>query len=57
MIYLDNVARPQMQADLVSYYKNQSISNATTLAQLAAPWADQSPANTPTVTTAVKTAP
>lgn len=57
MIYLDNVARPQMQADLVSYYKNQTISNATTLAQLAAPWADQSPANTPTVATAVKTAP
>ncbi|WP_162878200.1 S10 family serine carboxypeptidase-like protein [Trinickia diaoshuihuensis] len=54
MIYLDNVARPQMQADLVAYYKNQSISNATTLAQLAPPWTDQSPANTPTAATAAK---
>ncbi|RKP50394.1 S10 family serine carboxypeptidase-like protein [Trinickia fusca] len=52
MIYLDNVARPQMQADLVSYYQNQPISNAVTLSQLAAPWPDQSPANKPTVTTA-----
>lgn len=57
MIYLDNVARPQMQADLVSYYQSQPISNSVSLAQLAAPWPDQSPANTPTVATAVKTAP
>ncbi|WP_233217237.1 S10 family serine carboxypeptidase-like protein [Trinickia dabaoshanensis] len=57
MIYLDNVARPQMQADLVSYYKNQPISNSMTLTQLAAPWADESPANKPTVATAVSKAP
>jgi carboxypeptidase C (cathepsin A) len=53
MIYLDNVARPQMQADLVSFYQNQPISTALTLSQLAAPWPDQSPANTPTVAAAV----
>ena len=57
MIYLDNVARPQMQADLVSYYQSKPISTAVTLAQLAAPWPDQSPANQPTVATAAKTAP
>ncbi|MEX3557434.1 MAG: peptidase S10 [Burkholderia sp.] len=51
MIYLDNVARPQMKSDLISFFANQPISNA--LAQLPAPWPDESPVGTPTLKTAV----
>nr|WP_323120939.1 peptidase S10 [Burkholderia alba] len=56
MIYLDNVARPQLQADLQSYYQSQPISNALTLAKLPPPWPDENPANTPTVKTALAAA-
>ncbi|WP_257811719.1 S10 family serine carboxypeptidase-like protein [Burkholderia glumae] len=49
MIYLDDVARPQLRSDLVSFFKNQSIPNALSLAQLPAPWSDESPAGTPTL--------
>lgn len=48
MIYLDDVARPQMQADLVAFYQNRPVANALTLAALPSPWPDESPANTPT---------
>ncbi len=53
MIYLDNVARPQLRSDLVSFFANQPISNALSLAQLPAPWPDESPAGTPTLKAAV----
>lgn len=53
MIYLDNVARPQLRSDLVSFFASQPISNALSLAQLPAPWPDESPAGTPTLKTAV----
>ncbi|MEX3605504.1 MAG: peptidase S10 [Burkholderia sp.] len=49
MIYLDNVARPQLKSDLVSFFANQPISNALSLAQLPAPWPDESSAGTPTL--------
>ncbi|WP_096723853.1 S10 family serine carboxypeptidase-like protein [Paraburkholderia acidicola] len=55
MIYLDNVARPKMQADLVSYYQNKPLAASLSLAQLSAPWTDEHPANTAAVVkTAVK---
>lgn len=50
MIYLDDVARPQMRNDLVAYFGGQSIPSALTLATLPAPWADENPAGTPTLT-------
>ncbi|MGM3277038.1 S10 family serine carboxypeptidase-like protein [Ralstonia sp. 24A2] len=50
MIYLDDVARPQMKNDLVAYFGGQSIPSALTLATLPAPWADEAPAGTPTLT-------
>ena len=50
MIYLDDVARPQMKSDLVAYFGGQSIPSALTLATLPAPWADENPAGTPTLT-------
>ncbi|WLE58766.1 peptidase S10 [Burkholderia plantarii] len=52
MIYLDNVARPQLRSDLVSFFANQSIPNALSLAQLPAPWPDETPAGTPTLNAA-----
>lgn len=50
MIYLDDVARPQMKSDLVAYFGGQSIPSALTLKTLPAPWADENPAGTPTLT-------
>ncbi|CAB3800939.1 hypothetical protein LMG28688_05279 [Paraburkholderia caffeinitolerans] len=52
MIYLDDVARPKMKADLVSYYAGQPIAQALSLWTLPAPWSDESPAGTPTTVTA-----
>ena len=57
MIYLDDVARPQMKSDLVAYFNGQSIPSALTLAKLPAPWPDQNPAGTPTLTAAASSAP
>ncbi|MCX4161756.1 MULTISPECIES: peptidase S10 [Paraburkholderia] len=54
MIYLDNVARPKMQADLVSYYQNKPLAASLSLAQLSAPWTDEHPANTATTVAAMK---
>ena len=54
MIYLDNVARPKMQADLVSYYQNKPLTASLSLAQLSAPWTDEHPANTATTVAAMK---
>ncbi|TKC81425.1 peptidase S10 [Trinickia terrae] len=48
MTYLDDVARPQMKRDLVSYYRGYPIPLALTLWTLPAPWPDESPAGTPT---------
>ncbi|WP_415774610.1 S10 family serine carboxypeptidase-like protein [Paraburkholderia sp. J11-2] len=50
MIYLDDVARPKMKADLVSYYGGQPIPLALSLWTLPQPWPDESPAGTPTST-------
>ncbi|NLP63572.1 S10 family serine carboxypeptidase-like protein [Paraburkholderia sacchari] len=52
MIYLDDVARPKMKADLVNYYAGQPIAQALSLWTLPAPWSDESPAGTPTTVTA-----
>ncbi|MEK6349428.1 MAG: peptidase S10 [Burkholderia sp.] len=45
MIYLDNDARPRLRADLAAFFANRPIANALSLAQLPAPWPDQSPAS------------
>ncbi len=50
MIYLDDVARPQMKADLVDYYAGQPVPFALSLWTLPPPWRDESPAGTPTST-------
>ncbi|HKR42986.1 MAG TPA: peptidase S10 [Paraburkholderia sp.] len=50
MIYLDDVARPKMKTDLVSYYGGQPIPLALSLWTLPQPWPDESPAGTPTST-------
>ncbi|MCP3726075.1 peptidase S10 [Paraburkholderia sp. CNPSo 3272] len=50
MIYLDDVARPKMKADLASYYGGQPIPLALSLWTLPQPWPDESPAGTPTST-------
>ncbi|WP_241030280.1 peptidase S10 [Paraburkholderia sp. Ac-20347] len=50
MIYLDDVARPKMKADLVNYYAGQPIPLALSLWTLPAPWSDESSGSTPTVT-------
>jgi hypothetical protein len=50
MIYLDDTARPQMKTDLATFYRGQPIPLALTLWNLAAPWPDASPADTPTAT-------
>ncbi|WP_395064757.1 peptidase S10 [Paraburkholderia silvatlantica] len=50
MIYLDDVARPKMKADLVSYYGGQPIPLALSLWTLPQPWPDENPAGTPTST-------
>nr|WP_237181654.1 peptidase S10 [Paraburkholderia tropica] len=55
MIYLDDVARPKMKADLVNYYAGQPIPLALSLWTLPAPWSDESSGSTPT-TTATTTA-
>jgi carboxypeptidase C (cathepsin A) len=47
MIYLDDVARPQMKQDLVSYYRGRPIPSALSLWTLPAPWQDENPAGTP----------
>ncbi|WP_042301318.1 S10 family serine carboxypeptidase-like protein [Paraburkholderia kururiensis] len=52
MIYLDDVARPQMKTDLVDYYRGQPIPLALSLWTLPAPWPDESPAGTPTAAAA-----
>lgn len=51
MIYLDDVARPKMKADLANYYAGQPIPLALSLWTLPAPWSDESPAGTPTTPT------
>jgi carboxypeptidase C (cathepsin A) len=56
MIYLDNSARPQMKADLKSYFAGTPIGGALSLASLPPAWSDESPAGTPTLT-AMKVAP
>ncbi|WP_410818481.1 S10 family serine carboxypeptidase-like protein [Paraburkholderia sp.] len=56
MIYLDNNARPQMKADLKSYFAGTPIGGALSLANLPPAWSDESPAGTPTLT-AMKVAP
>ena len=48
MIYLDDVARPQMKRDLVSYFGGQPVPFALSLWTLPPPWRDESPAGTPT---------
>jgi len=50
MIYLDDVARPQMKADLVDYYAGRPVPLALSLWTLPPPWRDESPAGTPTAT-------
>jgi carboxypeptidase C (cathepsin A) len=50
MIYLDDVARPKMKADLVNYYAGQPIPLALSLWTLPAPWSDESSGSTPTTT-------
>lgn len=57
MIYLDDTARPQMKADLVSFYQGSPVAGALTLAQLPPPWADEAAAGTPTSEAVVATAP
>jgi carboxypeptidase C (cathepsin A) len=56
MIYLDNTARPQMKADLKSYFAGSPIPAALSLANLPAAWSDETPAGTPTLA-AMKVAP
>ncbi|MFT4066152.1 S10 family serine carboxypeptidase-like protein [Paraburkholderia sp.] len=48
MIYLDDVARPQMKADLANFYQGTPIPGALRLATLPQPWSDEAPAGTPT---------
>ena len=52
MIYLDDVARPQMKSDLALFYQNAAIPGALTLKTLPAPWADEAAASTPTANAA-----
>nr|WP_323119088.1 peptidase S10 [Burkholderia alba] len=54
MIYLDDVARPAMRDDLVSYYQSKPIATALSLAQLPSPWPDEKPAGTPTALAAAR---
>ncbi|RDU97413.1 S10 family serine carboxypeptidase-like protein [Trinickia dinghuensis] len=49
MVYLDDTARPQMQADLQNYFSGKPIPSALSLSGLPSAWADESPAGTPTV--------
>ncbi|PRG36428.1 S10 family serine carboxypeptidase-like protein [Burkholderia multivorans] len=51
MIYLDDVARPQMKRDLKRFYQGSRIPTALTLRMLPPPWPDQSRAGTPTGST------
>ncbi|MDN7743217.1 peptidase S10 [Burkholderia multivorans] len=51
MIYLDDVARPQMKRDLKRFYQGSRIPTALTLRMLPPPWPDQSPAGTLTGST------
>ncbi|WP_414444576.1 S10 family serine carboxypeptidase-like protein [Burkholderia sp. 22PA0106] len=53
MIYLDNDARPRLRADLAAFFANRPIANALSLAQLPAPWPDESPAAARTSDTAI----
>ncbi|MFL9874158.1 S10 family serine carboxypeptidase-like protein [Paraburkholderia megapolitana] len=48
MIYLDDVARPQMKAGLELFYHAKAIPGALTLATLPLPWRDEDPASEPT---------
>jgi carboxypeptidase C (cathepsin A) len=48
MIYLDDVARPQMKAGLQDFYKGIGIPNALRLNDLPPPWPDEWPALVPT---------
>ncbi|MEQ5842809.1 peptidase S10 [Paraburkholderia acidicola] len=48
MIYLDDVARPQMKRDLKTFYANRRIPTALTLRELPPPWQDENPASSPT---------
>ncbi|WP_254367215.1 peptidase S10 [Paraburkholderia sp. NMBU_R16] len=47
MIYLDDVARPQMRSDLVDYYHDRKIPLALSLSTLPAPWMDDDSVGTP----------
>ncbi|MGH8778131.1 S10 family serine carboxypeptidase-like protein [Paraburkholderia sp.] len=51
MIYLDDVARPKMKADLARFYQNRRLPDALTLWTLPPPWQDEGPAGTPTGST------
>ncbi|MCX4165304.1 MULTISPECIES: peptidase S10 [Paraburkholderia] len=51
MIYLDDVARPQVKAHLKLFYAAKQIPGALTLTTLPQPWRDESPASSPTVST------
>ncbi len=53
MIYLDNTARPRLRTDLAAFLGGQPVPNALSLAQLPAPWPDESPAGTPTLARAI----
>ncbi|MFL9875067.1 S10 family serine carboxypeptidase-like protein [Paraburkholderia megapolitana] len=48
MIYLDDVARPQMKSDLKTFYANRRIPTALTLRELPPPWQDENAASVPT---------
>ncbi|MBX4145430.1 peptidase S10, partial [Ralstonia pickettii] len=48
MIYLDDVARPQMKRDLKTFYKGARIPTALTLHTLPPPWPDENPPSVPT---------
>ena len=48
MIYLDDVARPQMKRDLKTFYKGARIPTALTLHMLPPPWPDENPPSVPT---------
>jgi carboxypeptidase C (cathepsin A) len=56
MIYLDDVARPQMKAGLQDFYKSVGIPNALRLIDLPPPWPDEPPASTPTAAAATNVA-
>ncbi|MFM0290139.1 S10 family serine carboxypeptidase-like protein [Paraburkholderia megapolitana] len=56
MIYLDDVARPQMKADLALFYGAKAIPGALTLTTLPLAWRDEAAPGTPTGSTPTATA-